>query len=126
MLIDEVRRVCLPDAEVVVYDFEIDLSDVMENLTLEIGKNASEYNHSANLGGFSEVQQVLVVDDVFSLELNPSQVAHLLLSEKDRTQSLQKKYQEQDVFGLLKEDIEAKETIYSIRAKIYYCLYALR
>jgi ubiquinone/menaquinone biosynthesis C-methylase UbiE len=126
MLVIELKRVCRSDAAIVVYDFEIDLSNIEEQLKLERINKLSEYDHATNLCGHSEVKETSVVDDVFTLDLNPSEVAHLLLSEKGRYEALHEKYQVQNLFDSLKNEIEAKEYISSVNANIYYSLYALQ
>lgn len=126
MLAAELKRVCRSDAAILVYDFEVDLSNIEEQLKLERINELSEYDHAANLCGHSEVKETSVVDDVFTLDLNPSEVAHLLLSEKGRYEALHEKYQVQNLFDSLKNEIEAKESISSVNANIYYSLYALQ
>jgi ubiquinone/menaquinone biosynthesis C-methylase UbiE len=126
ILIDELERVCLPDSDVVVYDFEIDLSYIEDHLALEISLCPVEYNHSANLCGFSKVEQVSENSDILPLKLNPSQISHILLSEKNRIRSLQSKYQELNVFDSLKQDVEAMDSVHAVKVKVYNSLYALK
>lgn len=126
MLATELKKVCRSDAAIVVYDFEIDLSNIEEQLKLESPGKLSEYDHAANLCGYSEINETSVVDDVFALDLDPSEVAHLLLAEKGRYQALHEKYQVQNLFDSLKNEIEAKESLFSVNANIHYSLYALQ
>ncbi len=125
-LINELKRVCRPDAVIVVYDFEIDLSNIEEQLELERSNKISEYDHSINLCGYSKVKESSVVNDVLTLDLEPFEIAHLLLSEEGRSDALYEKYQAQNLFNLIKSEIEAKKSISSVNANIYYSLYSLQ
>ena len=125
-LLSELKRLCRADAQVVVYDFEIDLSNVEALLKLEPVNTLYEYDHAANLSGHSEVREVTVIKDVFMLDLNPFQVAHLLLSEKAQFEALHDKYQVADLFDSLRNDIETREPVLSVNVDIYYSVYALR
>ena len=44
-LVNELKRVCRSDAAIVVYDFEIDLSNIEEQLELERYNKIIEYDH---------------------------------------------------------------------------------
>jgi SAM-dependent methyltransferase len=126
MLATELKRVCRSDAAIVVYDFEIDLSNIEEKLRIERPVKLFEYDHAANLCGLFEIKNTSVVDDVFALELNSSEVAHLLLAEKGRYKALHEKFPVHNLFDSLKNEIEAKESIFSVKANVYYSLYALQ
>lgn len=125
-LIGELKRVCRSDAEIVIYDFEIDLSNIEDCLNLEDINYSPEYDHSSNLRGYSEVKAITVIDDVLSLDLSPVEIVHLLLSEARRYEALQAKYPSQDLMSSVKIDIETMSSKSTIKANIYYSLYALQ
>ena len=125
-LVNELKRVCRSDAAIVVYDFEIDLSNIEEQLELERYNKIIEYDHSINLWGYSKVKESSVVNDVLTLDLDPFEIAHLLLSEEGRSEALYEKYQAQNLFNLIKSEIAAKKSVFSVNANIYYSLYSLQ
>ena len=125
-LVNELKRVCRSDAAIVVYDFEIDLSNIEEQLELERYNKIIEYDHSINLWGYSKVKESSVVNDVLTLDLDPFEIAHLLLSEEGRSEALYEKYQAQNLFNLIKSEIAVKKSVFSVNANIYYSLYSLQ
>ena len=126
MLVSELKRVCRADAQVVVYDFKVDLSNVETLLEFEPVNTTFDYDHAASLCGHSEVREVIVIEDVLMLDLNPFEVAHLLLSEKARFEALHYKYQVADLFDSLRNDIETRGLVLPVKADIYYSVYALQ
>ena len=126
MLVSELKRICRADAKIVVYDFETDLSIVETLLEFEPVNTLSEYDHAANLCGHSEVREITGIEDVLMLDLNPFEVAHLLLSEKARFEALHDKYQVADLFDTLRNDIETRGPVLPVKADIYYSVYALQ
>ncbi len=126
VLVSELKRLCRTEAQIVVYDFEIDLSNVETLLEFEPEYRLSDYDHSANLCGHSEVKEAPVIEDVLVLDLCPFEVAHLLLSEKTRYQALHEKYRAPDLFNTLRNEIETRAAALSIKANIYYSVYALQ
>ena len=85
-----------------------------------------EYDHSINLWGYSKVKESSVVNDVLTLDLDPFEIAHLLLSEEGRSEALYEKYQAQNLFNLIKSEIAVKKSVFSVNANIYYSLYSLQ
>ncbi len=126
MLVSELKRICRTDAKIVVYDFEIDLSTVEALLELEPVSSLSEYDHRANLRGHFEVKKAPVIEDVLMLDLNSLEVTHLLLSQKARYEALQEKYQTPELFNSVRNEIDTSGPVLSVKANIYYSVYALR
>ena len=125
LLIDELIRICCHDAQIVVYDFEILLQEFERYLGLEPGDSSPDYDHSTNLAGFSEVQEIAVVEDQLSISTSPLQIAHLLLSDFDRHNALRKKYKASNLTDSVESDIEAIDVTTGIKANIFYSLYSL-
>ena len=98
-LINELKRVCRQDAKIVVYDFEIDLSSIERQLEIERHDKLYGYDHSTNLGGHSGISLFSMVEDVLTLDLSLSEIAHLLLSDDGRSEALHRKYQADDMFN---------------------------
>jgi SAM-dependent methyltransferase len=123
LLIDEINRVCVADAIVLVYDFDVDLDNIEACLNLDIVDDSFAYDHSANLGESQYLQLQLQDDDVVSLQASSSEIAHLLLSDKASARALHQKYRSQDVFTPLEADIARRKSTGSINIKIYYASY---
>jgi ubiquinone/menaquinone biosynthesis C-methylase UbiE len=125
MLVCEIKRVCGRDAVIIVYDFEIDLSSVENQLGLERLYGLSDYNHAANLSGYSELRETSVGDDVLTIDLSPPEIAHLLLSERKRAEAFYDKYQVPDLFNPLVREIEDSGSMRPFNAAIFYSVYSL-
>lgn len=123
LLIDEVNRACISGALVLVYDFDVDLDSIEMHLNLDIVDDSFEYDHSANLGESPCLQLQVMDDDVVSVQVSASEIAHLLLADEACARSLHKKYQSQDVFVPLEADIATWKYTGSIDIKIYYASY---
>ena len=126
-LITELGRVCKPDAVIVVYDFNIDLSAIEARLELQRPQNSSSYDHSINLRGYSGLDEISVVEDQVELEVTAAQAAHLLLAENSRYDLLRNKYPGSDPFDALKDEIEKGFSVGpKVTAKLFYSLYRLQ
>jgi len=125
LLIDELVRICSPDAKILIYDFDIQLQDFESCPGLEPGDGPPNYDHSTNLAGFSEVQEIAVVEDQLSISASPQQIAHLLLSDSGRYDSLRKKYKASNLAESVRNDIKVIGKSASIKANIFYSLYSL-
>jgi SAM-dependent methyltransferase len=125
LFVSELCRVCCREAEIVVYDFEVDLLDFESLFKLENLSNSLEYNHQVNLSGFPEVEEFLLASDEVLFDLSSCEIAHLLLSDIDRHRALQKIYSTGNLFELVKAKIETDETMLTLKANIYYSLYSL-
>jgi SAM-dependent methyltransferase len=123
LLIDEINRVCISDALVLVYDFDVDLDGIKKYLNLDIVDDSFEYNHSANLGESPYLQLRIMDDDVVFVQVSASEIAHLLLADGACARALHKKYQSQDVFVPLEADIATWKYTGFIDIKIYYASY---
>ncbi len=125
LLVSELSRICSHEAEIVVYDFEVDLLDCESLFKLEILNDSLEYDHQMNLSEFPEVEELLLASDEVLLDLRSCEIAHLLLSDIDRHRALQRIYSTGDLFELIKAKIEANEAMLTLKANIYCSLYSL-
>ncbi len=124
-LINELRRICKPDAEILIYDFKVDLSGIKECLEIEEKDHVSSYDHTANLSGISGLNEIVVFSDHLILKLKPVEIWHLLLSGHGIYRALQTKYQSNNPDDSLLKDLEAMKTISPVNANIYYYKYML-
>lgn len=121
----ELNRICCHDAEIVVYDFEVQLTDFASLLKLENLNESQEYDHQMNLSEFPEFEEVHLVSEEVSFVISPSETTHLLLSSSDRHRALQKIYRTENLFEVVKSKIETNGTALTLKANIYYSLYSL-
>ncbi len=124
-LASELSRICKPDAEILIYDFEVILSDFKEYLAIKENKKISSYDHTANLSGIPGLTEIQAFSDTVNLELRPAEICHLLLSEHGIFKSLQAKYQSDNPTDSLLTDIEAMNSNSPVNADIYFYQYAL-
>ncbi len=125
ILVSELKRICRRNAEIVIYDFEIDLSNFETLFKLENVNGSLEYNHLANLAEFAVVEETLLVRDEVLLNLESHEIAHLLLSDTGWHSVLQEMFCTQDLFESVKTEIETTETMFTLKANIYYSLYSM-
>ena len=126
-LVEELIKVCKIGAFIVVYDFKIDLSTIEQSLGLQQPQKASTYDHAMNLHGYSQLNEMSVVEDQLKLDVSSSDAAHLLLAENTRYETLQQKYQDPEPYDSLESDINDKtKTDLTVTANIFYSLYKLQ
>ena len=86
-LLDEVERVCKPDAKVVIYDFELLLDALLKKLAIHNSSPQSvQYDHQADFEGLIQknIRLEKRIKRSFSLDIHNSNLVHILLSAKER------------------------------------------
>jgi len=124
-LVNELVRVCHAEAEIVVYDFEIDLTSFDEFLGVNLTSCSPEYDHSTNLSEHKNFDEVTIVEDEFSTNASPLEIAHLLLSNRERHNALCEKYRNSNPVLLVEDEIASMANISSFNALIFYSVYSL-
>lgn len=124
-LVNELVRVCRTEAEIVVYDFEIDLTYFEELLGINLASPSLEYDHSTNLSEHSTFDKVTIVEDEFSTNATPLEIAHLLLSNRERHNALCGKYRTSNPAALVESEISSMLKIIPFRSHIFYSVYSL-
>jgi SAM-dependent methyltransferase len=124
-LVNELVRICRAEAEIVVYDFEIDLTNFEEFLGIKLINSAQEYDHSTNLSEHSNFDEVTIVEDEFSTNASPLEIAHLLLSNRERRKALCGKYNISNPVTLVENEISSMSKIIPFKSNIFYSVYAL-
>lgn len=125
LLFDEMARVCQTSATILVYDFEI----LFDQLDTELipATNSSNYDHSTNFSGLTTPG--LAMGNSFihtiSLEISPTNLAHLLLSSQDLHYAYQKKYKVSEPFDALNTDLRAitAHQVYELPVNLYATKY---
>ena len=124
-MVNELVRICRADAEIVVYDFEIDLIDIEKFLGLNLVNFPTQYDHSANLSEHSNFDEVTIVEDEFSTNASSLEIAHLLLSDRERHNALCRKYKNSNPVNLIENEISSLSKTIPIKSKIFYSVYLL-
>jgi ubiquinone/menaquinone biosynthesis C-methylase UbiE len=87
-LVNELLRICNADAEIVVYDFLVDLTYFEELLGIRLKNSSLDYDYRTNLSEHSSFDEIANVEDEISSTASPLEIAHLLLSSKERHYAL--------------------------------------
>lgn len=129
-LVDAIIRLALPDALVIVYDFDVLLDQMLSQLGVDISeKTTLVYNHQENFSGLRQGPLNLkqVVLSTVSLTLTPSECSHLLLSSKENYALLALQFGRDNLYHTTKAIV--KNTLgvrIQVKAQIYYSLYRLK
>ena len=124
-LVTELVRICHAEAEIVVYDFEIDLFYFEEFLGISLINSSLEYDHSTNLSEHSNFDEVTIVEDELLTNASPLEIAHLLLSDRERHKALCGKYKISNPVKLVANEISPMSKITSFKSNIFYSVYSL-
>ncbi len=124
-LVNELVRICRADAEIVVYDFEIDLIKFEKLLGINLANSSLEYDHSANLSEHSNFDEVTIVKDELPINASPMEITHLLLSERERHNAICGKYKISNPVKLVENKISSISDTILIKPNIFYAVYSL-
>jgi len=122
---EELRRVSLSAAVVIVYDFEVLLGDVLRRCGIHAPEAESDYNHRANFSGVSGFTELAVGSERVGVEGTASELAHVLLSDSSRFDQFATKYRASDPFVALTEELRSAYDRATIEADIYYSKYRI-
>ena len=78
ILVGELSRVCRCNADIIIYDFIVDMSGFLTPFKLENKFNLSGYDHQINLSGFPELELVLLDCEELQLVFKPAEAAHFM------------------------------------------------
>ncbi|HUQ97829.1 MAG TPA: class I SAM-dependent methyltransferase, partial [Gemmatimonadaceae bacterium] len=76
----EIRRVCSRNAQVIVYDFEILLDEILQRCGIDPQSAGSKYDHGVNFSGDPGFAEVIVTNERLSVEMSALELTHILLS----------------------------------------------
>ncbi len=124
-LVNELARICQADAEIVVYDFELDLTRFENYLEINSANSSSEYDHSTNLSEHSVFDEIVIVEDEISINARPSEIAHLLLSDRESYNALCRKYKTLDPLLSVEREICSMSNPGTFTSNIFYSVYSL-
>ncbi|WP_339814116.1 class I SAM-dependent methyltransferase [uncultured Imperialibacter sp.] len=122
-MLNEVVRVCLPNAIVIAYDFEV----LFQRLPFgfHLPEESVGYNHRASFSGL-EMNGLRETDSFVSdyqLGVSAENLAHLLLSAGSFYNYFSERYTASDPFGLLVRELSQHAIVHSIGARLYATVY---
>jgi SAM-dependent methyltransferase len=116
------RRVCRPGALVVPYDFAVHLEDVVAALDVDLPA-PSDYDHAATLSGVVGFSEHTVGRDAVDLAVTAAELAHLLLADRDRHETLVRTLDAADPFPPLRARLAAEGATRSVGATLFWSTY---
>jgi SAM-dependent methyltransferase len=119
----EIRRVCSRNAEVIVYDFEILLDEILQRCSIDPQAAGSSYDHAANFSGDPGFAEVIVKKERLGIEMSALELTHVLLSDSNRLDQFVNKYLNADPSDSLERDLRSAADRLSVEADIYYSKY---
>lgn len=124
-LLNDVLRVSKNSFKVILYDFEICLKPLFSFLNITVPAPSHPYNHAANFSDFDTGTLLLEQSnqEAVLIDITATNLAHILLSSKEHYRLLATKFGAKDLFQLLKNSLQVKQEIHSIKALLYYSIY---
>jgi ubiquinone/menaquinone biosynthesis C-methylase UbiE len=127
-LLNESIRVCKPKGQILVYDFDIPLEETLNAVGLSVqAKPVSSYDHEINFSELdtSSLKMNKKVRNQSSIAITLTDLAHLLLSEKDIFNLLQKTYEDENLYDIIVEKLRLvlKSENTTLRAMTYMTHY---
>ncbi len=127
-LLDEIIRVSTLNAPILIYDFEVLLTDVLDAIgfSRKVAIGAA-YNHKEDFSGLSTASMTLVENgfDSMLLQIDASDLAHLILSVKEQYTSLADLYGSQGLLGKIINKLNAitDSGTFDIQVHTFFTLY---
>lgn len=127
-LCDEVIRIGKPGSKIIIYDFEVLLKDSLKKLDLpKCTSLITHYNHDVNFSGLNKksLKTLKIERNKVNLSVSPSDLTHLVLSEKAVYKTLEKKWKSEVVFEKIFNIFHANSSgkNHSLEANICYSVY---
>lgn len=81
---NELVRISHASTVVLIYDFQLQLAPVLNDLSIDFPEFESSYDHSANLSGHDEFEEQLVSRETITTTMSAREFAHVVLSDSYR------------------------------------------
>jgi SAM-dependent methyltransferase len=124
-LIEELRRVCLDQSTIIVYDFMVLLAEVLNQFNLVRKKSTSDYDCEVNFGNSIGFTEITVCKEQIELNIEADNLAHILLGNTDIYNLFAKKYDALDPFSVLVKELEKINQEWVLKTAIYYSKYKI-
>jgi SAM-dependent methyltransferase len=129
-LLNEIHRVSMAGAKIVLYDFEVQFHPIYETLLLTLPSANGDYDHFADFSNFEDDGFVLIrkKSEELKLSLTSGELTHLLCSEKKILIQLKEKYGFQNTFQKVKDLLQYRYDTQKIDVftKTYYTKYSVK
>jgi ubiquinone/menaquinone biosynthesis C-methylase UbiE len=122
-MLNEVVRVCQPNAVVIVYDFEVLFQQLPFGFDLPV--EAVDYDHRASFSGF-EMNGLRETDSFandYQLTVSAENLAHLLLSARSFYDYFTDRYRVKKPHTPLVEELRKSSVLNTIEARLYATVY---
>jgi ubiquinone/menaquinone biosynthesis C-methylase UbiE len=127
-LLDETIRVCTTNGTILLYDFEVDFSNIYTILGL-VPANLNGYDHRSNFEGLdtSAIRSTSKKTEEKQVLLSPTELAHLLCSENQTYNQVVLKLSDKNTFNRLVEHIKdyLNPSNITVSVLVYHTLYRL-
>jgi ubiquinone/menaquinone biosynthesis C-methylase UbiE len=122
----ELKRICRSDAQIVVYDFEVLMSDFLSGIEMKLSPiDSSGYNHAVNISDWKEFTEEVVRKEQVHLSLSAEELAHFILSHSTWYEELVARFKEQNPYSRLTHDLKSHAEKLLLPATIFYSRYSL-
>ena len=119
----ELARSCDQNSVIFVYDFEVLIDDIMDEIGVECPPVSSNYSHTINISDWSEFSTEKTGCDRVAINLSKKELAHILLADSNRFEAFAKRFSDSNPFKSLIDYFKLKETKHQLQAKIYFARY---
>ncbi len=109
-LLDEVVRVSKNEGTIIIYDFEVLLDAVLEQLNVNLqNRKPSTYNHATNFSGLNQqyIHLEKVLNPSFDFNISIVNLTHLLLSDTDNYNVLVQTFVHEELYDTLVKKLYA-------------------
>lgn len=129
-LLDEVIRVSKQKAKIILYDFEINLNNILVKLIdWSSYTNIQKYNYEEDFSGLNQnnLQKEISSKDEVSLKISNSDILHLLLAAKDLYVLLLEKFGERQLDTKISSGLNRIIPLktHEFKVNIYYTIYGV-
>ena len=129
-LINELIRVSRRGVRIFVYDFEIELDEIIKILCPGFTKSKTDYNHLENFNGLDHGNLGIEkeIREHYFTQISNTNLAHLILSSKENYIACANAFGENHLYHKVFERLNFihKERSSKVKAKIYASLYAFQ
>ena len=122
-LIDELERVCQPQAIVVPYDFKVDTNELLRRVGLPERPDPTHYDHACNLSWSSRMTVFARRTRRIELSMTADQAAHVLLSNAHRYAALAKSHPQALLFENVRESLSRSDWNGCVEVQIFYAVH---
>lgn len=123
-LLDKILIITKEKGVVVIYDFKIHLNEICSKLFGKSFEKKIQYNHRVSFTGLDKKTLLFISSKSqrLSFDIKADELTHLILSSQKWYRAAQSKYNADDPFRALKNEMRKKPN-YILTAEIYFSLY---